>query len=84
MPNCHRRDIFLEIFITFSMIKESLVFMCMSGMGRITLKSNDYNYNYFQTLQLQLQLQNTFFSKSNDYNYNYFGKVINYFLITFN
>ena len=55
-------------------------------MGRITLKSNDYNYNYnyFQKLQLQLQLQNTFFSKSNDYNYNYFGKVINYFLITFN
>ena len=31
------------------------------GMGRITLKSNDYNYNYFQKLQLQLQLQNTFF-----------------------
>ena len=56
----------------------------ISGMGRITLKSNDYNYNYFQKLQLQLQLQNTFYSKSNDYNYNYFGKVINYFLITFN
>ena len=45
-----------------------------SWMGRITLKSNDYNYNYFQKLQLQLQLQNTFFPKSNDYNYNYFGK----------
>ena len=32
-------------------------------MGRITLKSNDYNDNYFQKLQLQLQLQNTFFPK---------------------
>ena len=39
------------------------VSMLISGMGRITLKSNDYNYNYFQKLQLQLQLQNTFFSK---------------------
>ena len=40
MPNCHRRDIFLEIFINFSMIKAPLsIHVLVTCLAWFTVKS---------------------------------------------
>ena len=52
MPNCHRRDIFLEIFITFSMIKASLsIHVHVTLLAWFTVKSLIYKYIYLNDIE---------------------------------
>ena len=58
MPNCHRRYIFLEIFINFSMIKASLsIHVHVTLLAWFTVKSLIYKqskYPYKRTYCLQI------------------------------
>ena len=57
MPNCHRRDIFLERFINFSMIKASLsIHVHVTLFAWFTVKSLNYEIVILTVFEQSLKI----------------------------